>query len=115
MCFIGSLGGAAILIIAAQTKSASLLWFATAVLGTFCGPMWPAMQAIPIERYGLVVTATHYSFVLTAAKVGIAIEQMLFSKLLASRNTAWLAVWSVLGLITTVAGWFTVLHEWCGQ
>jgi MFS family permease len=111
LCFIGTLGGAVLLIFAGSLRSPRLLWGCTALLGAFCGPMWPAMQAIPVERYGIEVQATHYAFVLTAAKIGIAVEQMLFSKLLARKATAHFTTWAVFGLIVCVSAWFSMLHE----
>eukprot|EP01047_Picozoa_sp_COSAG01_P008181 COSAG01_NODE_319_length_18909_cov_32.636151_5_plen_69_part_00 len=48
-----------------------------------------------MEKYGIQIGAKHYAFVLTAAKIGIAIEQVAFSQLLSSARTAPLAVWLV--------------------
>jgi hypothetical protein len=95
LCFAGLLAGSVMLIVAQRCLDAGLFWAATAVLGVFCGPLWPAVQAVPVEKYGIAIGAKHYAFVLTAAKIGIAIEQVAFSQLLSSARTAPLAVWLV--------------------
>ena len=68
-CFLGCLAGSALLIVAEKRADKTMFWVATAVLGTFCGPLWPAAQSVPVEKFGIVIGAGHYAFVLTAAKV----------------------------------------------
>lgn len=89
-----------------------ILWFGSSALGACQGPLWSAMLSLLSEEYGMELRTTHTALVLVMCKCGIAGEQLLASRLLASESTSWLFLPSLVCLLLATGALQWLLFFW---
>ena len=77
-----------LLLLPFKKRAVPVLWIGAGLFGAFEGPLWPAMLSLLSEEYGRELRATQTAMVLVMAKAGIAAEQVVFSSLLETEETA---------------------------
>lgn len=90
----------------------SVLWIGAGLLGAFEGRLWPAMLSLFSEEYGLELRATQTAMVLVMAKAGIAAEQLVFSSLLETTETAQLFIPVLLVVMLLCGGVLGLCFFW---
>ena len=67
--------------------SIATMWVGTAIFGVFQGPMWPAMESLLSEEFGVHLRTVDAVIILVVSNCGRAAQQLLFSWLLSRGAT----------------------------